>query len=70
MQIKYHILKCSVSDLSYYNYKQSDTKYTQQSSCLYSLAADRKPLENIYRPELLRLGIIPNMFPTPQLPQR
>ena len=69
MQIKYHILKCSVSDLSYYNYKQSDTKYTQQSSCLYSLAADRKPLENIYRPELL-LGIIPNMFPTPQFPLR
>ena len=67
MQIKYHILKCSVSDLSYYNYKQSDTKYTQQSSCLYSLAADRRPLENIYRPELL-LEIIPNMLATPLFP--
>ena len=62
MQIKYHILKCSVSDLSYYNYKQSDTKYTQQSSCLYSLAADRELLENIYKADV-RIEIIPNMFP-------
>ena len=57
----------SVSDLSYYNYKQSDAKYTQQSGCLYSFAADRELLEKIYRPDV-RIEIIPNMLATPLFP--